>query len=90
MPAPDSTIEEVRSSVLKYIRMYEEGGITLGDLSAELAVYTSAYENAMGAVRDHWRELLVAAAERNRDQFGSFDHLEQALTEFRRTEAAWD
>ena len=37
MPAPDSTQEEVRTSVLKYIRMYEEGALTLGDLAAELS-----------------------------------------------------
>ena len=46
MPAPDSTVEEVRTSVLRYLRMYEEGQLTLRDLAAELAVMAGAYEHA--------------------------------------------
>jgi hypothetical protein len=90
MPAPDSTQEEVRSSVLKYIRMYEEGGLTLGDLAAELSVYAPAYNEAMGAIRDHWSELLNAAFEQHRQPGSDFENLENVLRDFRRTEAAWD
>ena len=42
MPAPDSTVEEVRASVLMYLRMYEEGKFTLGDLAAEMAALAPA------------------------------------------------
>jgi len=93
MPAPDSTVEEVRAIVLKYIRMYEEGSLTLSDLAAELAVMAPAYDRAMGGVGDHWGGLLAAAFQQQRDSklnpLSSFDALERALTDFRRTEAAW-
>jgi hypothetical protein len=89
MPAPDSTQEEVRASVLKYIRMYEEGGLTLGDLAAELSVFAPAYNEALGAIRDHWSDLLNAAFEQHRQPGSDFEHLEIALRDFRRTEAAW-
>jgi hypothetical protein len=89
MPAPDSTQEEVRASVLKYIRMYEEGGLTLGDLAAELSVYAPAYNEVMGNISDHWGELLNAAFEQHRKPGGGFEDLEEKLTEFRRSEAAW-
>jgi hypothetical protein len=89
MPAPDSTQEEVRASVLKYIRMYEEGVLTLGDLAAELSVYAPAYGEAIGGIEDHWSELLNAALEQHRRPGASFDDLENALRDFRRTEAAW-
>ncbi|HLH07743.1 MAG TPA: hypothetical protein VKW78_10940 [Terriglobales bacterium] len=94
MPAPDSTIEEVRTSVLKYIRMYEEGNLTLGDLAAELAVIAPAYDHAIGAIEDHWGELLSTAYKyRNESQSNamtSYDDLERSLTQFRRAEAAWE
>ena len=61
MPAPDSTVEEVRSSVLRYLRMYEEGGLTLGDLAAELAVMAPAYDHAMGGLDDAYQQLLATA-----------------------------
>ncbi len=89
MPAPDSTQEEVRASVLKYIRMYEEGALTLGDLAAELSVYAPAYNVVIGSVTDHWSELLNAAFEQHRRPGSGFEELETALTEFRRAEAAW-
>ncbi len=90
MPAPDSTQEEVRASVLKYIRMYEEGGLTLRDLAAELSVYAPAYNEVMGNMSDHWRELLNAAFDQHRQPGNGFENLEEALTSFRRSEAAWD
>lgn len=89
MPAPDSTQEEVRSSVLKYIRMYEEGGLTLGDLAAELSIYAPAYNEAQGGIEDHWSGLLNAAFDQNRKPGSDFEELERKLTEFRRSEAAW-
>ncbi|HZR31825.1 MAG TPA: hypothetical protein VFA76_08230 [Terriglobales bacterium] len=93
MPAPDSTVEEVRTSVLRYIRMYEEGGLTLGDLGAELAVMAPAYDEAMGGIEDHFGELLATAykyhAESHADARTSYEELERVLTQFRRTEAAW-
>ena len=61
MPAPDSTAEEVRASVLMYLRMYEEGKFTLGDLAAEMAALAPAYEHATGGVEDSYGELLKAA-----------------------------
>lgn len=88
MPAPDSTVEEVRASVLRYLRMYEEGQITLGDLVAEMAVMTPVYEHAMGAIEDHYRTVLRAATTRENGQLATQD-FEQALTDFRRAEAAW-
>jgi len=89
MPAPDSTQEEVRASVLRYIRMYEEGGLTLGDLAAELSVYAPAYNEVMGGVKDHWSELLNAAFDQHRVPGSDFGELEEKLTDFRRTEAEW-
>jgi hypothetical protein len=89
VPAPDSTQEEVRISVLKYIRRYEEGGLTLGDLAAELSVYAPAYHSVIGGVTDHWSELLNAAAEQHRKPGSDFEDLETKLRDFRRTEAAW-
>jgi len=89
MPAPDSTIEEVRTSVLRYLRMYEEGQLTLRDLAAELAVMGAAYERAMGGISDPYRALLVSASRLQRHD-GSLEELEQAVTEFRREEARWE
>ena len=89
MPAPDSTQEEVRASVLKYIRMYEEGALTLGDLAAELSVYAPAYNQVIGGVADHWSDLLNAALEQHKNPGSDFDELETTLRDFRRTEAAW-
>jgi hypothetical protein len=93
MPAPDSTVEEVRSSVLRYLRMYEEGKLTMADLAAELAAMTSPYEEAMGGVEDHYGELLRAAlrfdVESKRDPLAPSQDLEQRLTGFRRKEAEW-
>jgi len=89
MPAPDSTQEEVRASVLKYIRQYEEGNLTLGDLAAELSVYAPAYNEVMGGLSDHWGGLLNAAFDQHRQPGNDFGELETALTEFRRAEAAW-
>ncbi len=89
MPAPDSTVEEVRTSVLRYLRMYEEGQLTLRDLAAELAVMAGAYEHAMGGIPDPYGALLVSASRFERRE-GAFEELEQAVTEFRREEARWD
>ena len=93
MPMPDSTADEVRSSVLRYLRMYEEGNFTLGDLAAELAVMAPAYEHAMGGIPDSFAALLASAAEYRRasasDASASYGDLEQALPDFRRMEAAW-
>ncbi len=93
MPAPDSTAEDVRASVLKYLRMYEEGNLTLGALAAELAVMAPAYNHVMGGIADHWGELLSSAYEYRRRSVAeagtSYAELEQALTDFRRAEAAW-
>jgi len=89
MPAPDSTVEEVRASVLRYLRMYEEGQLTLRDLAAELAVMAGAYEHAMGGIPDPYGALLVTASRFQRRQ-GAFEELEQAVTEFRRAEARWE
>jgi len=84
MPAPDSTVEEVRASVLRYLRMYEEGQLTLRDLAAELAVMSGAYEHAMGGIPDPYGALLVSAS-----RLDALEELEQAVTEFRREEAKW-
>jgi len=84
MPAPDSTVEEVRTSVLRYLRMYEEGQLTLRDLAAELAVMSGAYEHAMGGIPDPYGALLVSAS-----RLDALEELEQAVTEFRREEAKW-
>jgi hypothetical protein len=93
MSMPDSSLEEIRSSTLRYLRMYEEGSLTLGDLAAELAVMAPAYDHAMGAVADGYGELL-ATAYKFRSESGAnastpFEELEQAITHFRRSEAAW-
>jgi hypothetical protein len=93
MPMPESTADEVRTSVLRYLRMYEEGNFTLGDLAAELAVMTSAYEHAMGGIADSFGALL-ATASKYREQAdanarASYTDFEEAVTQFRRTEAAW-
>ena len=94
MPAPDNTVEEVRASVLRYIRMYEEGSFTLGDLAAELGILAPAYDEAMGGIGDHFGRLLETAyryrAESKADARTSYDELERVLTDFRRTEAAWE
>ena len=87
MPAPDSTIEEVRASVLMYLRMYEEGKFTLNDLATEMAVLAPAYEHAMGGIGDAYGSLLGAA--RKHASTGSAQELEEAMTLFRRAEAAW-
>jgi len=84
MPAPDSTVEEVRASVLRYLRMYEEGQLTLRDLAAELAVMTRAYEHAMGGIADAYGALLASAS-----SSVALEELEEAVTEFRREEAKW-
>ena len=93
MGAPDSTVEEVRTSVLRYLRMYEEGQFTLGDLAAEIAVMAPAYDHAMGGIEDPYGELLAVAyryrKESEKDATTSYDELERALTDFRRAEAAW-
>ncbi len=93
MPAPDSTAEEVRTSVLKYLRMYEEGNLTLNDLAAELAVMAPAYEHVMGGIADNFGELLGVAREyrsnAEANASASYEALERALTDFRRREAAW-
>ena len=88
MPAPDSTVEEVRTSVLRYLRMYEEGQLTLRDLAAELAVMAGAYEHAMGGIADAYGALLASAARFQRD--AGFEAFEQDVTEFRREEAKWE
>ena len=88
MPAPDSTVEEVRASVLRYLRMYEEGQLSLRDLAAELAVMSGAYEHAMGGMPDAYRELLARASGFQRQE-QAFEDLDQAVTEFRRAEARW-
>lgn len=89
MPAPDSTVEEVRASVLRYLRMYEEGQLSMRDLAAELAAMTSAYEHAMGGIPDPYATLLVRAS-RFEGREDAFEELEQAVTEFRRAEAKWE
>ncbi len=93
MAAPDSTVEDVRTSVLRYIRMYEEGQFTLGDLAAEIAVMATAYDHAMGGIEDAYGELLAVAykykKQSDADASTSYEELERALTDFRRAEAAW-
>ena len=89
MPAPDSTVEEVRTSVLRYLRMYEEGQLTLRDLAAELAVMAGAYEHAMGGIPDPYGALLVSAS-RFQHRADALDELEHAVTDFRREEAKWE
>jgi hypothetical protein len=93
MPMPDSSVEEIRSSTLRYLRMYEEGNFTLSDLAAELAVMAPAYDHAMGGISDGYGELLAAAykfrSQSAADPGFSAEELEEAMTEFRRSEAAW-
>jgi hypothetical protein len=90
---PESTADEVRTSVLRYLRMYEEGNFSLGDLAAELAVMSAAYEHAMGGIADSFGALLSTAAkyraQSDADARSSYADFEQAVTDFRRTEAAW-
>ena len=88
MPAPDSTVEEVRTSVLRYLRMYEEGQLTVRDLAAELGVMAGAYEHAMGGIADSYGALL-ASVSRFEQRADALEELEQAVTEFRRAEARW-
>ena len=94
MPAPDNTVQEVRATVLHYLRLYEEGNLTLGDLAAELSILAPAYDEAMGGIADHFGELLATAyqyrAQSAADARTSYDELERVLTHFRRTEAAWE
>ncbi len=93
MPMPQSTVEEVRASVLRYLRMYEEGNFTLSDLAAELAVMSGAYDHALGAHHDAYGDLLSAAHKYKTEQAAhggvSQEELEAAVTEFRRSDAAW-
>ncbi len=90
---PDSSIEEIRTSTLRYLRMYEEGNFTLGDLAAELAVMAPAYDHAMGGICDSYGDLLATAykyrSQSSADASTSYAELEEALTDFRRSEAAW-
>jgi hypothetical protein len=94
MPTPDSTMEEVRASVLRYLRMYEEGQLTLGDLAAEMAVMAPAYDHVMGGIADSYGALLEIAyrfhTHAASDPRTSSAELESAMTEFRRSEARWD
>jgi len=75
--------------VLRYLRMYEEGQLTLRDLAAELAVMAGAYEHAMGGIPDSYGALL-ASVSRFEQRADALEELEQAVTEFRRAEARWD
>jgi hypothetical protein len=90
---PESSVDEIRSSTLRYLRMYEEGSFTLGDLASELAVMAPAYDHAMGGIADGYGELLAAAfkfrSQSAADPSVSCNELEQVMTEFRRSEAAW-
>ncbi len=94
MPAPDNTVQEVRASVLHYLRLYEQGGLTLGDLAAELSIMAPAYDEAMGGIADHFGELHEPAykyrPQPTADARTSYEDLERVLTEFRRAEAAWE
>jgi len=94
MTAPDNTVQEVRASVLHYLRLYEQGNLTLGDLAAELSTLAPPYDEAMGGIADHFGELLETAckyrAQSNADARTSYEELERVLTHFRRTEAAWE
>jgi hypothetical protein len=94
VPAPDNTVQEVRASVLHYLRLYEQGSLTLGDLAAELSIMAPAYDEAMGGIADHFGELLETAykyrAQSAADARTSYEDLERVLTDFRRAEAAWE
>lgn len=87
MPAPDSTLEEVRASVLMYLRMYEEGKFTLNDLAAEMAALAPAYEHAMGGIGDSFGELLKSSRRCGSPE--GAQQFEEAMTAFRREEAKW-
>jgi hypothetical protein len=93
MPSPDSSMEEIRNGALMYLRMYEEGKLTLRDFAAEVAVMTAAYRHAIGSVDDEFSALLEAAlqykSEEQRFGWASQDDLEKAVTQFRRTAASW-
>jgi hypothetical protein len=90
---PDSSLEEIRTSTLRYLRMYEEGNFTLGDLAAELAVMAPAYDHARGGINDNYSDLLATAykyrSQSSADASTSYQELEHAVTDFRRSEAAW-
>ena len=87
MSAPDSTIEDVRASVLMYLRMYEEGKFTLGDLAAEMAALAPAYAHAMGGIGDAYGALLESS--RKCGSVEGAQEFEEAMTAFRRAEAKW-
>ncbi len=80
---PESSVEEIRASVLRFLRMYEEGAITLRDLKAELGAWAELYEHNMGNVQDNYRVLLRVAADAR-----ELEDVDAALTHFRRMEAA--
>ena len=52
-----------------------------------------AYDHAMGGIEDPYGELLAIAykykKESDADASTSYDDLEKAVTEFRRSDAAW-
>lgn len=75
--------------MLRYLRMYEEGQLTIRDLAAELAVMAGAYEHAMGGIADPYGGLLAAAANFQRRE-RTLEDLEEAVTHFRREEAKWE
>ena len=54
---------------------------------------SAPYDHAMGAIEDHFRELLAVAKREyditQRNPFASLDLLEEAVTKFRRNEAEW-
>ena len=90
---PDSSKEEVRGATLMYLRMFEEGKLTLGDVATELAAMTAAYRHAIGLLDDEFSALLEAAlhykSEEQRFGWASQADFEKAVTEFRRTAAIW-
>jgi hypothetical protein len=94
MPTPDSSTEEIRTSTLLYLRMYEEGKLTLNDLATELAVMTAAYRHAIGSLEDEFASLLDAAltfkSEEQRLGWAEQHDFELAVTEFRRAVVAWE
>ena len=79
---PDSSVEEIRAIVLRYLRMYEEGAISLRDLKAELGVWADIYEHGMGGVQDNYRVLLRVAKDAR-----ELEDVDAPLTHFRRAEA---
>ncbi len=80
-------MEEVRASVLMYLRMYEEGKFTLNDLAAEMSALAPAYEHAMGGITDSFGELLKSS--QDCASAAGKQAFEEAMTEFRREEAKW-